>query len=206
MRYPKRFSPKEEKLAIQRLCAGDRAARNALIETNLRLVKRSVASYAQYIPDPDERFSMGCEGLIRAVDTYDPSRGASLATHVYRCIRSRFLNENKANHNPRNMLSMDAPIPNREDEGTPLTLHDIIPSTYMLTPDQITSKETLGELQSTLDALPPKWNSLLRLRFVENGGMSQREVAGRLHWSKSYVLAEERRALNRCRETLSVKS
>ena len=61
-------------------------AKSLLIEHNLRLVAHIVKKYSTNISEQDELISIGTIGLIKAVSTFDYSKGARFATYASRCI------------------------------------------------------------------------------------------------------------------------
>ena len=84
--FPKPLSAKEESELFERWKAGDKAARGLLIEHNLRLVAHIVKKYVQPDRESEDLLSTGTIGLIKAIDTFDDSKGIRLATYASRCI------------------------------------------------------------------------------------------------------------------------
>ena len=84
--FPKPLSAKEEKECIARCRAGDREARNCLIEKNLRLVAYIAKKYNMGDKDMDDLISIGTIGLIKGIDTFDDTKNIRLATYAARCI------------------------------------------------------------------------------------------------------------------------
>jgi len=60
----------------------DTAARNKLIEHNLRLVAHIIKKYYNNTSDQEDLISIGTIGLIKAVNTFDYTKGIRLATYV----------------------------------------------------------------------------------------------------------------------------
>lgn len=89
--FPKPLSAAEEKLWLQRYAQGDPEARNVLIERNLRLVAHIIKKYYTQSADQDDLISIGTIGLMKAVSSFDPSKGARLATYAARCIENATL-------------------------------------------------------------------------------------------------------------------
>lgn len=73
--FPKPLSAKEERAVLERLQDGDPAARATLIERNLRLVSHIVKKYYSRTNDTEDLVSIGTIGLIKAIDSFDPSKG-----------------------------------------------------------------------------------------------------------------------------------
>lgn len=84
--FPKPLSKKEEEECFRRMDEGDKNAKNKLIEHNLRLVAHIIKKYASPNSDQDEMISIGTIGLIKAVSTFDYTKGARFATYASRCI------------------------------------------------------------------------------------------------------------------------
>lgn len=73
------------------LKSGDKNAKGVLIERNLRLVAHIVKKYQIPNKDIDELISIGTVGLIKAIDSFDASKGTRLATYASRCIENEIL-------------------------------------------------------------------------------------------------------------------
>lgn len=89
--FPKPLSSKEEKEYLEKKLAGDKNARAVLIERNLRLVSHIVKKYYSKTNDTDDLISIGTIGLIKAIDSYDNTKGTRLATYASRCIENAIL-------------------------------------------------------------------------------------------------------------------
>jgi len=84
--FPRPLSAQEEKDCLERFKKGDMAARNELIEHNLRLVAHIIKKYYANSNDQDDLISIGTIGLIKAVNTFDSSKGIRLSSYAARCI------------------------------------------------------------------------------------------------------------------------
>lgn len=84
--FPKPLSKKDEAEAFQLMLEGDDTARTRLIEHNLRLVAHIIKKYYSNMKEQDELISIGTIGLIKAVSTFDYSKGNRFATYASRCI------------------------------------------------------------------------------------------------------------------------
>ena len=89
--FPKPLSAKEERSLLQKMQLGDRSARNKLIEHNLRLVAHIVKKYLSSTKDQDDLVSIGTIGLIKAVDSFNISKGIRLSSYAARCIDNSIL-------------------------------------------------------------------------------------------------------------------
>ena len=89
--FPKPLSAQEERMSLERCAQGDQEARTILIERNRRLVAHIIKKYYTQSADQEDLISIGTIGLIKGVSTFDPSKGARLATYAARCIENAIL-------------------------------------------------------------------------------------------------------------------
>ena len=93
------LSETEKRQLLTRARAGDAAARQAMIEGNLRLVLSVVQRFAQRGENLDDLFQVGCIGLIKAIDNFDPAQPVRFSTYGVPMIIGeirRFLRDNNA--------------------------------------------------------------------------------------------------------------
>ena len=91
--FPKPLSAAEEREWLDRYAKGDPEARNVLIERNLRLVAHIVKKYYTQSSDQEDLISIGTIGLIKGISSFDPEKGARLATYAARCIENAILSQ-----------------------------------------------------------------------------------------------------------------
>lgn len=91
--FPQPLSAVQEREALEAMQAGDPAARDKLIEHNLRLVAHIVKKYYAFREDQDDLVSIGTIGLIKAVSTFNPDKNIRLATYACRCIENAILSQ-----------------------------------------------------------------------------------------------------------------
>ena len=89
--FPKPLSAEEEQKYIELFMQGDIAARNILVERNLRLVAHIIKKYYTQAGDQDDLISIGTIGLIKGISTYKPDKKVRLATYASRCIENAML-------------------------------------------------------------------------------------------------------------------
>lgn len=89
--FPRPLSEEEERRYLKLAQEGDIAARNILIERNLRLVAHIMKKYYAQTADQEDLISIGTIGLIKGISTFDPSKGARLATYAARCVENAIL-------------------------------------------------------------------------------------------------------------------
>ena len=91
--FPKPLTAEEERHYLALASQGDLAARNVLIERNLRLVAHVMKKYFSQTSDQEDLISIGTIGLIKGISTFDPSKGARLATYAARCVENAILSQ-----------------------------------------------------------------------------------------------------------------
>ena len=90
---------------LQKYQEGDPEAKNILIERNLRLVAHIIKIYQGLEEDPEDLISIGTIGLIKAVATFDSTKGNRLAAYAARCIDNAILSQMRpVKPAPRNCL------------------------------------------------------------------------------------------------------
>ena len=71
---------------LRRAHAGDREARNRLVESNLKLVLSAVQRFSNRGGNPDDLFQVWCIGLIKAIERFDIELGLKLSTYAFSLI------------------------------------------------------------------------------------------------------------------------
>lgn len=89
--FPKPLTEEEEQYYLELAGKGDVEARNVLVERNLRLVAHIMKKYYAQTSDQEDLISIGTIGLIKGITTFDPSKGARLATYAARCVENATL-------------------------------------------------------------------------------------------------------------------
>ena len=89
--FPPPLKKEEEKEAFRRMRAGDKKAREIIIERNLRLVSHIIRKYYSSYQYPDELLSVGSLGLIKAVDSFKNEYGTRFATYGAKCVQNAIL-------------------------------------------------------------------------------------------------------------------
>lgn len=194
--FPKPLSAAEEREALEAFKNGDRAARDRLIEHNLRLVAHIIKKYYAAYSDQDDLISVGTIGLIKGITTFDSAKGTRLATYAARCVENEILMYFRSLKKSAQDISMNEPI-DTDAEGNPLTLSDIIFAEDTVA-DDIDTKLKLEKLRRFVEEIPnERAREIIVLRYGLGGNFpkTQREIAGRLGISRSYVSRIEKKAL-----------
>ena len=95
--YPEPLSKSEEQYLLKKYYAGDRKARNKLIEHNLRLVAHIAKKYSSNQQDNEEYISIGTIGLIKGIDSFSEEKGFKLSTYCSRCVENEILMQIRSN-------------------------------------------------------------------------------------------------------------
>lgn len=195
---PPPLTREEEEFLLSRLPNGENAVRGMLIERNLRLVvyiARKFENTGVYIED---LVSIGSIGLIKAVNTFDPSKRIKLATYASRCIENEILMFLRRNNKLRSEVSFDEPL-NVDWDGNELLLSDVLgtesDTIYRNLEDEV--DRTL--LYDALEKLGDREKRIMELRFGLRTGeeMTQKDVADLLGISQSYISRLEKRIIKR---------
>ena len=196
--FPKPLTAKQEREALAAMAAGDAAARQRLIEHNLRLVAHIIKKHYASSHEQEDLISIGTIGLIKAVDTFDSRKGSRLATYASRCIENEILMHFRAAKKTERDVSLSDPI-DTDSEGRPLTLMDVLAQEDTILED-LDKKMNLQRLDRYLSELEEREQTVLRLRYGLAGEpLAQWQVAEKLGISRSYVSRLETRALNQLR-------
>jgi RNA polymerase sporulation-specific sigma factor len=197
--FPQPLSEEEERAFLELYRQGDETARNILIERNLRLVAHIVKKYSNTGRDADDLISIGTIGLIKAITTFDNSKGTRLATYAARCIENEILMTIRSNKKIQNQLSLQDPI-GIDKEGNEISLLDILGTETDTVLDEVEKKLQTGKLYKIMDrVLKKRERIVLELRYgLSNGTIkTQREIAQMLGISRSYVSRIEKRAIKK---------
>lgn len=195
------LSKKDEAELLKRMKTGDKEAKNKLIEHNLRLVAHIVKKYYSTSSEQDDLISIGTIGLIKGVNSFNPEKGAKLATYAAKCIENEILMHFRNQKKTSLEISFSEPI-DTDSEGNPLTLMDIICVDDTII-DDIDTKLKLKTAAAVIDGLKNERDKTIIIkRYGLNGRkpQTQIEVARSLNISRSYVSRIEKRVLEEIRE------
>ncbi len=201
--FPKPLTAQEERYYLNLAAQGDIAARNVLIERNLRLVAHIMKKYYAITSDQEDLISIGTIGLIKGISTFDASKGARLATYAARCVENEILMYFRA----QKKTSQDVSLSNYLDTGTDgaaLSLMDVVSDEDDLL-EVVSNRESLQALRQAVgQVLTDQERQVIALRYGLSGDLPlrQREVAAKTGISRSYVSRIEKRALEKLRAVL----
>lgn len=173
---------------LERLAQGDPEARNVLIERNLRLVAHIVKKYYAQSSDQDDLISIGTIGLIKGISSFDPSKGARLATYAARCIENEILMYFRSQKKLQGEVSLSETIES-DREGNALQLMDVIGVDDTMLEDLYDRDSALRLRRLVKECLTQRESEVIRLRYGLGGTvpLTQREIASTFGISRSYV-------------------
>ena len=201
--FPKPLSAEEERHYLSLSAQGDLEARNILVERNLRLVAHVMKKYYAQTADQEDLISIGTIGLMKGVTTFDPSKGARLATYAARCVENEILMYFRSQRKSAQDVSLSDYIDTGAD-GAPLELMDVISEDRDLL-EELTAREAETLVRRAVEkCLTEQERQVIRLRYGLEGEepLRQRQVAERTGISRSYVSRIEKRALEKLRAEL----
>lgn len=194
--FPKPLSSKKERELLEKMHKGDKAARNSLIEHNLRLVSHIVKKYYSEYDEQEDLISLGTLGLIKGIDSFDIEKGARLVTYAARCIENEILMYFRAKKKDANLVSVNEPI-DSDSEGNPLTLIDVIYTEDTIS-DDIDLKNKVRRLYELVEAISDEREReiiIQRYGLYNTKAYTQREIADKMNISRSYVSRIEKRVI-----------
>ena len=201
--FPKPLSASEERHYLELAKQGDLAARNILIERNLRLVAHIMKKYYTQTADQEDLISIGTIGLIKGISTFDMTKGARLATYCSRCVENEILMYFRGQRKTAGDVSLSEFIETAKD-GTALSLMDVVCTEEDLF-DDLAKKEAAGKLHRAIDrVLDERERTVVILRYGlgDRSPATQKEIAAGLGISRSYVSRIEKKALEKLEQAL----
>ena len=210
----------EKKDLFVRIKNGDLTARETYIRGNLRLVLSVIRRFSASNENVDDLFQIGCIGLIKSIDNFDPSLDVKFSTYAVPMIIGeirRYLRDNSSVRVSRSLRDIaykaiharELMIRNNNQEPT----LDEIAAEIQIPKEEIAY--ALDGIQTPVSLYDPIYtdggeplyvnkreNHIIQLRFFE--GKTQMEVADEIHISQAQVSRLEKSALKTMRNYLTV--
>ena len=202
--FPPPLDPDVEREYFVLAGKGDSKAREELIVHNLRLVAHIVKKYYTGYSAQDDLISIGTIGLIKAIDSYDVTKGAKFATYAGKCLQNEILMYFRAQKKSAGEISLSETI-DVDKDGNPLTWSDVLSVDDTIADDifvKISSEKAKRIIKESLD---PRERKIIVMRYGLSGdkALTQREIAAKLGISRSYVSRIEKSALEKIGNGLS---
>ena len=201
------LSDDETEQLINAMKSGDAEARKKLIHHNLRLVLYIARGYERSINLPiEDIISIGSFGIIRAVESYDDSKGAKLSSWIGTCVTSEFntylrLSKNQLRFNSKGEdMSLEAEIYQSKD-GDGLTLGGLIEYDGLPVDELVIQSIRKEKLQDILKILTREEREILLLRFGNKDGIERtlEEVGNELGLTRERIRQKESKAIKKLR-------
>lgn len=186
---------------------GDLNAKSILIERNLRLVAHIVKKYSFPNKDIDDLISVGTVGLIKAINSFDSSKGTRLATYAARCIENEILMLFRSSKKTKGEVFLQDPI-GTDKEGNEICLIDVLSSDSDSVLEIVENNIQISVLYEKMDSiLSDRERQIIQMRYglLDGNIKTQREIASILNISRSYVSRIEKKALKKMFKEFSIK-
>lgn len=195
------LTKEEEACWLEKMRNGEPHAKDVLIERNLRLVAHIVKKYSRGDGNgtSEDLLSIGTIGLIKAVNSFDDSKGIRLGTYASKCIENEILMHLRSERKKSREVSLYEPI-GTDKEGNAIHLLEIIECEDVDIVSAYDTSEKMKWLSNVFfKVLTEREQDIIIRRYGLDGGreMTQRELADELDISRSYVSRIEKKALEK---------
>ena len=182
---PAPLSLKEETEALNKFgTEEEKEAKAELIEHNLRLVVYIAKKFDNTSVGVEDLISIGTIGLIKAINTFNPTKNIKLATYASRCIENEILMYLRRTSKMKLEVSIDEPL-NVDWDGNEL------------------EKDLL---KNAVSRLSPRERKIVELRYGlkrrDGAEMTQKEVADLMGISQSYISRLEKKIMMRLKKEI----
>ena len=200
---PPPLKGQQEQSALEALEQGDAAAKQLLVEHNLRLVVYIARRFENTGIHLEDLISIGTIGLMKAIDTYRLDRKIKLATYASRCIENEILMYIRKTAREKSEVSLDEPI-NMDGDGNELLLGDILGTEEDVVFKPLEDAVDLCVLRQSLRQLPQRERELINMRYGLEGcrELTQKEAAQKMGISQSYISRLEKKIMLRLKKEL----
>ena len=197
---------KEQELEMICRMQDDAEARKLLVEHNLRLVVYIAKRFENTGIYIEDLVSIGTIGLIKAINTFNPTKNIKLATYASRCIENEILMYIRKHSSERAEISIDEPL-NTDWDGNELLLSDILSSDDDRISFEIEQYEERQRVRRAVYGLDAREREIIELRYGLNGKreLTQKEVADKLGISQSYISRLEKKIIARLKVEIEAK-
>lgn len=199
----------EELIAKMATSEGDEAAlkeiKTVLIERNLRLVVYIARKFENTGIHMEDLISIGTIGLIKSINTFNPSKKIKLATYASRCIENEILMFLRRTNKLKTEVSIDEPL-NVDWDGNELLLSDILGTEPDIIYRNIEEEVDKKLLKQALLKLTDREREIVELRFgftTQGKEKTQKEVADLLGISQSYISRLEKKIILRLKKEIN---
>ena len=199
------LTPEQEMECLKKMKDGDLEAKKELTLRNMRLVAHVAKKYQNSDEDMEDLISIGTIGLIKAINTFNPTKNIKLATYASRCIENEILMYLRRNNKTKLEVSIDEPL-NVDWDGNELLLSDILGTSEDIIYKDIEKEVDRSLLRKALETLSEREQTIIRLRFGIDDKLgqelTQKEVADLLGISQSYISRLEKKIMKRLKKEI----
>lgn len=203
---PAPLESEEESVVIGNLGSEyDQEAKKKLIEHNLRLVVYIAKKFDNTGVGVEDLISIGTIGLIKAINTFNPTKNIKLATYASRCIENEILMYLRRNNKTKLEVSIDEPL-NVDWDGNELLLSDILGTEEDTIYKDLENEVERKLLVKAINKLTNREKTIVKMRFgldnPEGEEKTQKEVADLLGISQSYISRLEKKIMQRLKREM----
>ena len=203
---PAPLSLKEETEALNKFgTEEEKEAKAELIEHNLRLVVYIAKKFDNTSVGVEDLISIGTIGLIKAINTFNPTKNIKLATYASRCIENEILMYLRRTSKMKLEVSIDEPL-NVDWDGNELLLSDILGTDEDVIYRDMENEAERRILRNAVAKLSERERTIVSLRFgldtPDGQEMTQKEVAAYLGISQSYISRLEKKIMKRLKKEM----
>jgi len=207
--FPRPLSKEEEIECIKKMQDGCQKSKETLIECNLRLVAHIAKKYSCHSFEQEDLISVGAIGLIKGINSFNPSKGTKLATYLSRCIENEILMLLRSSKKMCSEVSIEDSI-SCDHRGNGICFSDILYQPSEDIEDSLEDKAKFKNLtEKTKDILDKRELEIINLRYgfsekYLNKELTQKQVAKILGISRSYVSRIEKKAISKLKLAVGV--
>ena len=200
--FPEPLSKTEEEFYLRKYFAGDKNARDKLIEHNLRLVAHIAKRYSNSEQELEDLISIGIVGLIKAIDSFSAEKGFKISTYASKCVENEILMHIRATKKIKSEVSMNTIIGTDKD-GNDMELVDTLDSESKDAIDTIYNKIMSEQVIKFINSkLTKREKYIMCSRYGLNGHIqkTQQQIEDELGISRSYVSRIETKVQNKLKK------
>ena len=200
---PPPLTQEEEQIVFEGLERGEKQAREKMIVHILRLVLYIAKKFECSAVSVDDLTSIGSLGLIKAVNSFIPSKNIKFATYASRCVENEILMYLRKQSNRNVDVSIDDAL-SVDSDGNELNLIDVLYTDGYEVSKNIEQESEKQVLWQSINSLTGREREIILMRFGLNGNSekTQKEVADEIGISQSYISRLEKRIFKKLRKEI----
>lgn len=200
---PPPLTPQQEEEIFAGLERGDKEARDKMIVHNLRLVIYIAKKFETGAANIEDLTSIGSLGLIKAVNSFKPSKNIKFATYASRCVENEILMYLRKQSNKNVDISIDEAL-SVDSDGNELNLIDILCTDESEISKNIEQESEKEILWKSINCLTKREKEIILMRFGLDGTeeKTQKEVADYIGISQSYISRLEKRIFKKLKKEI----